>query len=163
MRLQNGGQIARHEVLSFTFDGHKYTGLAGDTLASALLANDVGIIARSFKWHRPRGLLTAGIEEPNALVTVGEGAHGEVNIRATEVSLYEGLSARSQNCWPYARFDMAAVIGLIAPLLPTAFYHKTFKWPSWRACCVEQRQNRRRRHVNGLRHPHGRFIVVGRR
>jgi sarcosine oxidase, subunit alpha len=132
MRLKHGGRIARDTTLSFTFDGRRYTGFAGDTLASALLANDVAIIARSFKWHRPRGVLAAGIEEPNALVTVGEGVYGEVNLRATEISLYEGLSARSQNCWPSAGFDMAAVIGFFKPLLPTAFYHKTFKWPSWR-------------------------------
>src|SRR5690349_16889325 len=99
-RLAQGGRIDRARTLAFTFDGRPLTGYAGDTLASALLANDVQLVGRSFKYHRPRGVLTAGVEEPNALVRVGVGARAEPNERATRVELHEGLVAVPQNCWP---------------------------------------------------------------
>jgi sarcosine oxidase, subunit alpha len=132
MRFADGGQIDRTRPLTFTFNGRRYQGFAGDTLASALLANDVKLVGRSFKFHRARGVLSAGLEEPNALVTVGEGAHREVSVRATEVPLRDGLVAASQNCWPFVWFDLGAIARWFAALLPAGFYHKTFKWPSWR-------------------------------
>src|SRR4051812_20993801 len=100
MRLAEGGSIDRSRRLIFRFNGASYAGYAGDTLASALLANDVRIMARSFKFHRPRGVLSAGIEEPNAVVTLVDGSGREVNARATEIALSEGMVAHSQNCWP---------------------------------------------------------------
>jgi sarcosine oxidase subunit alpha len=131
MRLPDGGLIDRARPLAFTFNRRAYTGYAGDTLASALLANGVRLVGRSFKLHRPRGIFSAGLEEPNAFVAVGQGAYREVNVRATEVPLYDGLAASSQNCWPTVGFDMAGALGLFARLLPAGFYHKTFKWPGW--------------------------------
>ncbi len=116
--------------LSFTFDGKTYVGRQGDTLASALLANDVRLVGRSFKYHRPRGILTAGSEEPNALVSMGEGAAQDPNIRATTQELYDGLSARSQNAWPSLKYDAMAVNDLLSPFLSAGFYYKTFMWPS---------------------------------
>jgi len=132
MRLAEGGtHIDRSRPLSFTFDGRAYQGFAGDTLASALLANDVRVVARSFKFHRPRGVFGVGLEEPSALVTIVRGPDREPNLRATEVQLSDGLVACSQNAWPSVRFDLAAINGWLAPLLPAGFYHKTFKWPRW--------------------------------
>ena len=113
-------------TISFCFDGKTYKARAGDTLAAALLANGVGLVGRSFKYHRPRGIMTAGIEEPNALVTVGDGGRAEPNTRATDVFVYDGLIARSQNRWPNLRFDMGAVFSLAAPMLGAGFYYKTF-------------------------------------
>ncbi|HWD34915.1 MAG TPA: 2Fe-2S iron-sulfur cluster-binding protein, partial [Casimicrobiaceae bacterium] len=104
-RLAQGGAIDRTRPLAFTFDGVRYEGYAGDTLASALLANGVHLVGRSFKYHRPRGIFSAGVEEPNALVQLGEGARTEPNTRATTIDLYDGLVATSQNCWPSVRFD----------------------------------------------------------
>jgi sarcosine oxidase subunit alpha len=129
-RLPQGGRIDRDRPIFFTFDGRRYEGFAGDTLASALLANDVSLVARSFKYHRPRGILSAGAEEPNALVTVDRGA-GRItpNLPATCVELYDGLTARSQNRYPSLRFDIGAVAGLVAPLLSAGFYYKTFMGP----------------------------------
>jgi sarcosine oxidase subunit alpha len=101
----------------------------GETLASALLANGVKHVARSFKYHRPRGIMTAGSEEPNALVTIGRGANIDPNVRATVQEVYEGLDAYSQNAWPSLRFDMMAVNDLISPFLGAGFYYKTFMWP----------------------------------
>ena len=129
-RLAHGGRIDRARPLSFTFDGRPLTGFEGDTLASALVANDVRLIGRSFKYHRPRGLLTAGPEEPNALVTVGAGAWADPNTRATTLPLYEGLEARSQNRWPSLEFDLMAVNQWLAPLFVAGFYYKTFMWPA---------------------------------
>ncbi|ODU22862.1 MAG: sarcosine oxidase subunit alpha [Sphingomonas sp. SCN 67-18] len=129
-RLASGGLIDRNAPLSFRFDGKQYRGYAGDTLASALIANDVRIVARSFKYHRPRGILTAGQEEPNALVTHRDGAHADPNSRATTLSLYDGLIATSQNCWPSPRFDLMGVNQLFAPLFVAGFYYKTFMWPA---------------------------------
>ena len=128
-RLARSGRIERDRVLGFRFDGVSYTGHPGDTLASALLANGVHLVARSFKYHRPRVILSAGVEEPNALVTLGEGAWREPNVRATEAELFEGLVAESQNRWPSLRIDVGALAGLFAKLLPAGFYYKTFMWP----------------------------------
>lgn len=113
-------------TISFTFDGKTYQARAGDTLAAALLANGIGLVGRSFKYHRPRGIMTAGIEEPNALVTVGDGGRTEPNTRATDVFVYDGLIARSQNRWPNLSFDVGAVFSLAAPMLGAGFYYKTF-------------------------------------
>ncbi len=105
-------------------------GLQGDTLASALLANDVRLVGRSFKYHRPRGILTAGSEEPNALVTVGSGARARPQCARHHVQeLFEGMQARSQNAWPSLDFDLLAVNDLAAPFLGAGFYYKTFMWP----------------------------------
>jgi sarcosine oxidase subunit alpha len=123
------GHIDRSQTISFTFDGRRLTGHPGDTLASALLAHGVGLVARSFKYHRPRGIMTAGVEEPSALVSVGEGPRYEPNTRATDVMLYEGLTARSQNAWPSLAFDLGALNGLLAPFIPAGFYYKTFLGP----------------------------------
>jgi sarcosine oxidase subunit alpha len=128
-RLAQGGAIDRTRPLAFTFDGVRYEGYAGDTLASALLANGVHLVGRSFKYHRPRGIFSAGVEEPNALVQLGEGARTEPNTRATTIDLYDGLVATSQNCWPSVRFDIGEVANLLSPMLPAGFYYKTFKWP----------------------------------
>ena len=129
-RVAQGGLIDRTQPLSFSFDGKALSGFAGDTLASALVANDVRLVARSFKYHRPRGILTAGSEEPNALVTLRTGAHAEPNCRATTVELFDGLSAVSQNRWPSLRFDLLSVNQLAAPLFVAGFYYKTFMWPA---------------------------------
>jgi heterotetrameric sarcosine oxidase alpha subunit len=129
-RLATGGQVDRSRVLSFSFDGRQYPGLTGDTLASALIVNGVKLVGRSFKYHRPRGVLSAGAEEPNALVTLREGAYSEPNTRATLVELFDGLKASSQNRWPSLHFDLLAVNQAIAPLLVAGFYYKTFMWPS---------------------------------
>ncbi len=129
-RLARGGLIDRAQPLDFCFDGKSYCGHAGDTLASALLANDVRLVGRSFKYHRPRGIFTAGPEEPNALVELRSGARREPNTKATTVELFEGLEARSQNRWPSLRFDLMAFNQLLAPLLVGGFYYKTFMWPA---------------------------------
>ena len=128
-RLATGGVIDRSRPLAFEYDGRRYEGYAGDTLASALLANGVHLVGRSFKYHRPRGVYGIGAEEPNALVQLETGARTEPNARATMVELYEGLVARSQNCWPSVRFDVGAIANALSPLLPAGFYYKTFMWP----------------------------------
>ncbi len=129
-RLATGGRIDRTRPLRFSFDGRDYTGFAGDTLASALLANGVHLVGRSFKYHRPRGILSAGVEEPNALVEIDRGVgRREPNARATMVPLVEGLVARSQNRWPSLRFDLAALAGLGSAVLGAGFYYKTFLGP----------------------------------
>ncbi len=129
-RLLEGGQIDRRKPLAFSFDGRPYTGYAGDTLASALLANGVRLMGRSFKYHRPRGVFSAGSEEPNAIVELRSGARREPNTRATTVELYDGLDATSQNRWPSLAFDLQAVNGLVSPFLGAGFYYKTFMWPA---------------------------------
>lgn len=130
-RLGGGeGAIRRDRTLSFTFDGKRYTGHPGDTLASALLASGVRLVARSFKYHRPRGILTAGSEEPNALVELRTGARREPNTRATVVELFDGLEARSQNRWPSLGFDLGAVNSLLSSIFVAGFYYKTFMWPA---------------------------------
>jgi len=129
-RLAAGGLIDRSRPLAFTFDGETLTGHPGDTLASALLANGIKLVGRSFKYHRPRGILTAGSEEPNALVELRAGARREPNTRATTIELYDGLDAASQNRWPSLKFDLLAANQLFSPIFGAGFYYKTFMWPS---------------------------------
>lgn len=128
-RLPTGGIVDRTRPLAFTFDGVPYQGYGGDTLASALLANGVHLVGRSFKYHRPRGIFSAGTEEPNALVQLARGAHTEPNARATTLELYDGMTASSQNCWPSVRHDIGAVNNAMSRLIPAGFYYKTFMWP----------------------------------
>ncbi|SEG30763.1 sarcosine oxidase subunit alpha family protein [Bosea lathyri] len=129
-RTADGGLIDRTQPQSFRFDGTRYEGFAGDTLASALLANGVRLVGRSFKYHRPRGILSAGPEEPNALVELRAGARREPNTRATVTELYHGLEARSQNRWPSLAFDVLSINSLLGPALTAGFYYKTFMWPA---------------------------------
>jgi methylglutamate dehydrogenase subunit C len=126
----DGGLIDRSRRLRASFDGHAIDGFAGDTLASALLANGLRLVGRSFKYHRPRGILTAGPEEPNALVELRTGSRREPNTRATTIEMFDGLEAASQNRWPSLRFDLLSVNSLLAPFFPAGFYYKTFMWPS---------------------------------
>jgi len=128
-RLPAGGVIDRSQPLKFAFDGVGYEGHAGDTLASALLANGVHLVARSFKYHRPRGILCSGSDEPNALLQLSRGARTEPNVRATTQELFEGLIADSQNRWPSLGFDVGAINNTLSRLLPAGFYYKTFMWP----------------------------------
>ena len=128
-RLPSGGRIDRTRPLQFTFDGTSYSGFQGDTLASALLAKDVRLVGRSFKYHRPRGVLSAGSEEPNALVELRSGARREPNTRATTIELYDGLEATSQNRWPSLKFDLLSMTAPLAPFMGAGFYYKTFMWP----------------------------------
>ncbi|MDB5572338.1 MAG: sarcosine oxidase subunit alpha [Hyphomicrobiales bacterium] len=131
-RTSAGGWIDRAAPLRFTFDGRPYVGCAGDTLASALLANGVHLTGRSFKHHRPRGIYSAGVEEPNALVEIDRGPGRRTpNLQATQVELYDGLAARSQNRWPSLRFDALAALGAAPGLTPPGFYYKTFMWPGF--------------------------------
>ncbi|MDK3073470.1 sarcosine oxidase subunit alpha family protein [Sedimentitalea sp. JM2-8] len=125
-----GGQIDRGRGVNFTFDGTAYQGHPGDTLASALLANGVRLMGRSFKYHRPRGVLTAGSEEPNALVELRSGAWQEPNTRATTAELFDGLCANSQNRWPSLKFDAMAINDRFSNFLTAGFYYKTFMWPA---------------------------------
>ena len=130
-RLKTSKFIDETSRISFKFNNKTYYGFKGDTLASALLANDVHLVGRSFKYHRPRGIMTAGSEEPNAIVQINDGtAVTEPNVRATEVEIYEGLEASSQNCWPSVNFDIGGINNLMSPLLPAGFYYKTFMWPA---------------------------------
>jgi sarcosine oxidase, subunit alpha len=131
-RLHALGLVDRSRPLAFTFDGLLYQGYAGDTLASALIANGVHLVGRSFKYHRPRGILSAGAEEPNALVTLERGP-GRVtpNLRATQIELYDGLAASSQNRWPSLKSDFGALNGFFSPLIGAGFYYKTFMGPRW--------------------------------
>ncbi|SPH19702.1 Sarcosine oxidase subunit alpha [Ascidiaceihabitans donghaensis] len=126
----SGGQIDRSATFKFKFDGKSYTGHPGDTLASAMLANNVRLMGRSFKYHRPRGPLTAGSEEPNAIVELGEGARKEPNTRATTAELFDGLVANSQNRWPSLAFDAMAINDRFSNFLTAGFYYKTFMWPA---------------------------------
>ena len=128
-RLSKGGLVDRSTELAFSFDGKRFTGHQGDTLSSALLANGVALMGRSFKYHRPRGPITAGAAEPNALVELREGGRQEANTRATMVELYDGLTARSQNRWPSLDFDIGAVTSLASSVFVAGFYYKTFMWP----------------------------------
>ena len=125
-----GGQIDRSRTLRFTFDGIPYTGHPGDTLASALLANGVRLMGRSFKYHRPRGPISVGSEEPNALVELRSGARREPNTRATVAELFDGLEATSQNRWPSLRFDALAINDRLNSFFTAGFYYKTFMWPA---------------------------------
>ena len=125
-RQPSGGHIDRSKVLDFTWDGKPLQGYAGDSLASALLANGEQVLGRSFKYHRPRGVMSAGVEESGALVTVGTGARCDANVRATTQELYQGLVAQGQNAWPSVRFDFGALNGLLSRFLSAGFYYKTF-------------------------------------
>jgi methylglutamate dehydrogenase subunit C len=129
-RNDTGGVIDRSATRHFEFDGTSYAGHPGDTLAAALLANGVRLVGRSFKYHRPRGIFSAGAEEPNALVELRSGARREPNTRATQIELYDGLIARSQNRWPSLAFDLLSLNGLAGPLIAAGFYYKTFMWPA---------------------------------
>jgi len=126
----DGGQINRDATLKFTFDGKTFRGHDGDTLASALMANGVRLMGRSFKYHRPRGPLTAGSEEPNALVELRSGNRQEPNTRATTAELYDGLTARSQNKLGSLNFDLLAINDRLSNFLTAGFYYKTFMWPA---------------------------------
>ena len=128
-RLDNIGYINRDKKISFTFNGKKYFGYEGDTLASALLANGIHLVGRSFKYHRPRGFFGAGVDEPNAKVQLYKGAKTEPNANATEVELVEGLIVKSQNCWPSVSFDFGEINNLFQKFFPAGFYYKTFMWP----------------------------------
>jgi len=131
LRVKRGKIIDETYRISFQFNGKTYYGFQGDTLASALLANDVHLVARSFKYHRPRGIMTAGSEEPNAIVQLHDNSdRTEPNVRATEIEIYEGLVASSQNCWPTVNFDIGGINNFLSPLLPAGFYYKTFMWPA---------------------------------
>jgi sarcosine oxidase subunit alpha len=131
LRVKSSEYIDETHRVSFKFNGKTYYGFKGDTLASALLANDVHLVGRSFKYHRPRGIMTAGSEEPNAIVQVNDNTNRtEPNVRATEVEIYEGLEASSQNCWPNVNFDIGGINNIISPFLPAGFYYKTFMWPA---------------------------------
>ncbi|MCZ8332931.1 MAG: sarcosine oxidase subunit alpha family protein [Rhodobacteraceae bacterium] len=129
MRLAGKGLIDRSQPVTFTFDGTSYQGFRGDTLASALLANDVRLVGRSFKYHRPRGVLTAGSEEPNGMVEIVEGNQQTPNVRATVQEVFEGLAARSQNRFPSLKFDLLGINDRLSPFLSAGFYYKTFMWP----------------------------------
>jgi methylglutamate dehydrogenase subunit C len=133
-RLPQGGRINRTQPLAFTYNGKSLQGFAGDTIASALLANNQVIIARSFKYHRPRGIVSAGIEEPNALFTLGEAASTVPNTIGSTTALRSGMNLKSQNAWPSPTFDLMAVNSLAGPLFSAGFYYKTFMGPfkrSW--------------------------------
>ena len=124
-RLPGGGRIDRSVPCEFLFDGKRYQGYQGDSLASALLANGVHHVARSFKYHRPRGIYSAGVEEPNALVDLRSGDRKEPNIQATVAELYDGLESTAQNAWPSLAFDAMAINGLLSPIFAAGFYYKT--------------------------------------
>ncbi|SJM29280.1 sarcosine oxidase subunit alpha family protein [Mesorhizobium delmotii] len=132
-RLSMGGRIDREQPVEFTFDGRSLIGYRGDTLASALLANGVTLVGRSFKYHRPRGIFSAGPEEPNALVTLATAGRRQPNLPATTLELADGVVAESQNRWPSLAFDVQSANGLLAPFLSAGFYYKTFMGPTRRA------------------------------
>jgi sarcosine oxidase subunit alpha len=129
-RLPAGGRVDRSRRIGFSLDAEAMSGFAGDTLASALLANGVQVVGRSFKYHRPRGFVSAGIEEPNGLFTLGKGGRSEPNVAGTVTELTEGLVARRQNAWPSVEFDLRAAYAFAAPLLTAGFYYKTFMGPT---------------------------------
>ncbi len=131
LRINNKQFVDETRKLSFVFNGKKLYGYKGDTLASALLSNDIHLVGRSFKYHRPRGIMTSGSEEPNAILQIGnDDALTEPNVRATEIELYDGLICNSQNCWPSVNFDIGGINNFLSPLLPAGFYYKTFMWPA---------------------------------
>ncbi len=128
-RISNEGLLNRNKEISFKFNGKKYTGYEGDTLASALLANGIHLVGRSFKYHRPRGFFGAGVDEPNAKLQIQLNGHSEPNVNATEFELVEGIEATSQNCWPSVEFDVGAINNFLNKFFPAGFYYKTFMWP----------------------------------
>lgn len=125
-RLPSGGRIDRRRNVSFTWDGTRHVGLAGDTVASALMAHGERILGRSFKYHRPRGIMTAGIEEGGALVTLGRGASRIPNVKPTQAEIHDGLEVHGQNAWPSVRYDLMAVNNLLGRFFGAGFYYKTF-------------------------------------
>ena len=128
-RIKDKGYINRNKIINFKFNGKSFTGYEGDTLASALLANGIHLVGRSFKYHRPRGFFAAGVDEPNAKLQVNLNGHSEPNVNATEIELVEGITATSQNCWPSVEFDIGAINNLLNKFFPAGFYYKTFMWP----------------------------------
>ena len=129
-RVKKTDYVDQTNRISFKFDGKTYFGFKGDTLASALLSNGIHLVGRSFKYHRPRGIMTCGSEEPNAICQINPGTDlTEPNVRATEIELYEGLEASSQNCWPNVNFDIGGINNFISPFIPAGFFYKTFMWP----------------------------------
>ena len=130
-RLPKGGHVNREQAINFRWNGRQLRAFAGDTIASALLANGVRIAGRSLKFHRPRGVLSAGAEESNALVTLGRGAESELSARATLIPVREGLYVRAQHAWPSVAFDLGRVFDWTSRLWHAGFYNKTFTWPSW--------------------------------
>ena len=128
-RLDNIGLVNRDKKISFKFNGKNYFGYEGDTLASALIANGVHLVGRSFKYHRPRGFFGAGVDEPYAKVQLYKNNESEPNVSATEIELFEGLEATSVNCWPSVNFDIGAINNILNRFLPAGFYYKTFMWP----------------------------------
>ena len=128
-RLDKIGLINRNKKISFKFNGKKYFGYEGDTLASALIANGVHLIGRSFKYHRPRGFFGAGVDEPYAIVQLYRNNETYPNVRATEQEIFEGLEAKSVNCWPSVNFDIGAINNFFNKFFPAGFYYKTFMWP----------------------------------
>ncbi len=128
-RLPSGGRIDRTRPVTFKFNGKLLTGFSGDTIASALLANDIHLVARSFKYHRPRGIISSGPEEPCAMLQVGWGAKSIPNSKATQVEIYEGLEVTSVNCWPSVKFDLSAINEFFSAIIPAGFYYKTFMYP----------------------------------
>ncbi|MBK47318.1 MAG: sarcosine oxidase subunit alpha family protein [Gammaproteobacteria bacterium] len=128
-RIPAGGLIDRNKEISFIFNGKKYTGYKGDTLASALLANGVHLIGRSFKYHRPRGIIAAGVEDANGKVQLYKDSITEPNVNVTEVELVDGLRIESQNCWPSVNFDVGGINNFFNRFFPAGFYYKTFMWP----------------------------------
>ncbi len=130
-RLSSGGEINRSEIVSFKFNGKTLYGYKGDTLASALLANGIHLVGRSFKYHRPRGIFSSGVEEPNALVQIiKDQGKTDPNLRATQIEIYEDLNVISQNCWPSVNFDIGAINNFFSRIIPAGFYYKTFMWPA---------------------------------
>jgi sarcosine oxidase subunit alpha len=127
----HGAWVDRTQPVRFAFNRRLVAGFAGDTVASALLAQGIGFVGRSFKLHRPRGIFSCGVEEPTGLVDVGEGAGRSANTRATDILARNGLVAASGNCWPSLEFDLAAINSRFAAFLPAGFYYKTFMWPQW--------------------------------
>ncbi|MDE2295504.1 MAG: (2Fe-2S)-binding protein, partial [Gammaproteobacteria bacterium] len=127
----HGTRIDRSRPIPFLFNGKVLTGFRGDTLASALLANGVRLVGRSYKLHRARGVFGCGVEEPNAIVDLVDGDRRTPDVRATTQELTEGLAAESVNCWPSVGIDLGAIVGAFAPFLPAGFYYKTFMWPDW--------------------------------
>ena len=128
-RLDNVGMVNREKKISFKFNGKKYFGFEGDTIASALIANGVHLVGRSFKYHRPRGFFGVGVDEPYAILQLDRNNERDPNIRATEQEIFEGLEVKSVNCWPSVNFDIGAINNFLKMFFPAGFYYKTFMWP----------------------------------
>ena len=149
-RIKGRGRLTPAKTVRFNFDNKLLTAIEGDTLASALIANGIHLTGRSFKYHRPRGMLSAGPEEPNALMDVGRNAVRRTpNIRATVQEVYDGMKARSQNRWPSLAFDVGGLNNLASPFFAAGFYYKTFMWP----CCGRSGRCADRAGSGSLRQP----------